>query len=158
MDDLFSEEARKAFAPKPRRASDAATAAAGAGEAAAGRDAAPANAVGGADGRSTKHKGDKKSTKSKSGAGDAVAAAADASSGGGGGGASRVGEEEADSRTVFVGNVPTATKEGELKKLFSPFGKVASVRRRSIPITGAKVRVGEERKCAGNVVGPVGSS
>ncbi len=138
MEDLFSEEARQTFAPKPLRSSSAA-AASGASAADAGADG---DSVAVADG-GKKHKRD---SKSRSGA------TADAGKGAGSsrsGGASRVGEEEADSRTVFASNVPTATKEGELKKLFAPFGKVVSVRRRSIPITGAKVRFrrARSRKC-----------
>jgi len=50
-------------------------------------------------------------------------------------------DPEADARTVFAGNVPLKAKKGAVKKYFSPFGKVESVRFRSIPITGAKVAV-----------------
>ena len=47
---------------------------------------------------------------------------------------------DADARTVFCGNVPLAAKKSELKQHFAAYGKIESIRKRSIPITGAKVR------------------
>lgn len=41
-------------------------------------------------------------------------------------------DPEKMSRTLFVGNVPIETKEKELKRLFTPYGRVESLRFRSI--------------------------
>eukprot|EP01031_Cornospumella_fuschlensis_P032457 gene32457-39245_t len=45
-----------------------------------------------------------------------------------------------EDRTVFVGNVPLAEATNKtLKRLFSPFGEIQSIRIRSLPIAGTKV-------------------
>jgi nucleolar protein 12 len=45
-------------------------------------------------------------------------------------------ENRKNERTIFVGNVPLETKAEKLQKFFSSFGKVESVRFRSVAVTG----------------------
>lgn len=48
-------------------------------------------------------------------------------------------------RTVFVGNLPVSSTSKQLKKLFGAYGKVESVRLRSVPV---KLDVKMTRKLA----------
>ncbi|RHY21547.1 hypothetical protein DYB32_009783 [Aphanomyces invadans] len=47
--------------------------------------------------------------------------------------------DEKDVRTIFVGNVSLEATPNDLKKHFTPCGKVESVRLRSVPVAGCKV-------------------
>lgn len=48
-------------------------------------------------------------------------------------------DKERNSRTVFVGNIPLTLKSDKLKKFFSNFGIVESIRMRSVPIRDPRV-------------------